>query len=371
METKTQHGYLVLADISGYTAYLAGVELTHAHEILSDLLEAIVGRFRALLTISKLEGDAVFAYAPESKIPRGETLLELLESTYVTFRDRVETVRRCTTCQCNACRAIPTLDLKFFAHHGDYIIQDVAGVKELVGTDVNLAHRLMKNHIAETTGWHAYALLTEKALEHMQVWPEGAHEQTENYEHLGEVKTRSLNLHARYKDITEARRVFITREEADFVHTHDFAAPPHVVWDWMNDPQKRVLWSDFTEVIPVIRPGARQGAGARNHCMHGKKLATVETILDWRPFDYWTVELSNGPMLGTNQLTPLSDGNGTRYHGHLIGKMPMPKPLLRLMLKIMMKSFGAQKMYEKLSGLIQEDLARQRAAGASAAPETG
>ena len=43
-----QHGYLVLADISGYTAYLAGVELDHAHEILSDLLETIVEVYRAL-----------------------------------------------------------------------------------------------------------------------------------------------------------------------------------------------------------------------------------------------------------------------------------------------------------------------------------
>ncbi len=364
MASPTQHGYLVLADISGYTAYLAGVELDHAHEILSDLLEAIVGRFKALLTISKLEGDAVFAYAPEFKIPRGETLLELLESTYITFRDQVEAVRRRTTCQCNACRAIPTLDLKFFAHHGDYILQDVAGVKELVGSDVNLAHRLMKNHIAETTGWRAYVLFTEQALEHLQVWPEGMHEQTENYEHLGDVKTRSLNLHARYKDIIEARRVFITREEADFVHTQDFAAPPHVVWDWMNDPQKRVLWQDFTEIIPLLRPGGRLGAGARNHCMHGKKVEAVENILDWKPFDYWTQENSPGPVLATQQLEPVDGGNRTRLHFHAVGKMPLPLPLRRLMFNVMMKLF-ALKSFETLNRLILEDLARQRVAEAA------
>jgi len=41
MDAKTQHGYLVLADISGFTSYLAGVELEHASGILSDLLETI------------------------------------------------------------------------------------------------------------------------------------------------------------------------------------------------------------------------------------------------------------------------------------------------------------------------------------------
>ena len=34
----TKHGYLVLADIGGYTGFLAQVELTHADEILTDLL---------------------------------------------------------------------------------------------------------------------------------------------------------------------------------------------------------------------------------------------------------------------------------------------------------------------------------------------
>ena len=37
MDAATQHGYLLLADISGYTSFLVGTELDHAHEILIDL----------------------------------------------------------------------------------------------------------------------------------------------------------------------------------------------------------------------------------------------------------------------------------------------------------------------------------------------
>jgi hypothetical protein len=40
------------------------------------------------MVISKLEGDAVFAYVDESKITRGDTLIEFMESMYVAFRDR-------------------------------------------------------------------------------------------------------------------------------------------------------------------------------------------------------------------------------------------------------------------------------------------
>jgi len=121
MNNETQHGYLVLADISGYTSYLAGVELTHARDILAELLELIVERFKPLLTIVQLEGDAVFAHVPKTKILRDETLLELLESTYLAFRDRVEGIRRRTTCECNACRSIPSASLTWIFYHSDRI----------------------------------------------------------------------------------------------------------------------------------------------------------------------------------------------------------------------------------------------------------
>src|SRR5262245_41359822 len=59
---ETQHGHLLLADISGYTSYVASTELRHSQEILSELLECIVERLKPLMTISQIEGDAIFAY---------------------------------------------------------------------------------------------------------------------------------------------------------------------------------------------------------------------------------------------------------------------------------------------------------------------
>ncbi len=44
MDYKTQHGYLILADISGYSSFVAKSELEHAHDILSELLELILKR---------------------------------------------------------------------------------------------------------------------------------------------------------------------------------------------------------------------------------------------------------------------------------------------------------------------------------------
>jgi hypothetical protein len=362
MDTLTQHGYLVLADISGYTSYLAGVELDHAHEILTDLLEVIVGRFKSSLTIAKLEGDAVFAHAPQAKLPRGETLLELVESTYVAFRDRREAAHRRTTCECKACQGIPSLDLKFITHHGDYIVQNVSGINELVGSDVNLIHRLLKNHIAEATGWRAYALFTEKSLEHIGVQLDGVHSQIETYEHLGDVRTLSFDLHQRYQAVVGARRVFITQVEADLVMTQDLPEPVLAVWDWINDPRKRIQWDDLDEVKPILRPGGRNGPGARNHCIHGK-LVAVEDVLDWRPFDYFTVRICRQGFCITRtcEFFPIADGQQTRLHTNFfVEKMPAPLPdwLVRRLARPFLVRLGhVVKTRNQMARLVAEEAA--------------
>jgi uncharacterized protein YndB with AHSA1/START domain len=352
---STQHGYLVLADISGYTAYLVGSELDHAHEILSDLLETIVAKFETLLTISKLEGDAVFGYVAEQKLPRGETLLELIETTYVAFRDKANNMHRQTTCTCNACRGIPKLDLKFFVHHGDYIQQKVSTITELVGSDVNLVHRLMKNHLSETTGWKAYVMFSAASLQHIGSRPEGLHEQTETYEHLGDVPTLSFDLHSRYQQLVDARRVFLTPEEAYVTRIYNYTAPLVTVWEWFNDPFKRGQWMHST-IQPVLKIGGRSDVvGARNHCLHGKNEVVVEDVLDFRPFEYYTVShtLKGTPatLLMTFRFTPAESG-GTRVQIMFKGVLKTgPAFLNRVVMWLALQSVNKW-MLEKIDELI-------------------
>ena len=204
MERKTQTGYLVLADISGYTSYVAQTEIEHADLALSYLLETIIEKLSSLLTISKLEGDAVFAYLEEGRLQEAQSLLKLIDGTYLAFREKAMDLFEHTTCPCRACRAVPTLDLKFMVHHGDFIIQQVAGIRDLLGTDVNLIHRLSKNHVSESTGWKGYALFTNPVLEHLQTDKTSFVQQSESYEHLGEVKTYVMDMHARYEAMKAA-----------------------------------------------------------------------------------------------------------------------------------------------------------------------
>jgi len=360
METKTQQGYLILADISGYSSFVAESELEHAHDILSELLELILHRITAIFTLAKLEGDAVFAYAPDENIKRGETLLELIESTYAAFKDRQEAIRRQTTCQCNACRNIPSLDLKFLVHHGDYILQSIGGHSEMVGADVNLLHRLLKNHVADESGWRGYALFTNQTLSKVGLEPEGLLELNESYD-IGEVKIFVSNLKDQYQALRDAQRVIVHRSEADLIYEFDYPAPPPIVWDWLNDPQKRLKWEYADRrIFPFLMPKGRTTIGAVNHCMHGQNLAMIETVLDWRPFDYFTVtqDVLNAVLMTiTFELIPTATGTNMIYICKLKPQIPLPMPekLKLAAVKSELEKLKVKEAYQKIAQLVIQE----------------
>ena len=134
-ERRSREGYLVMADIAGYTAFFTGTELEHASGIIEELTTPIRDRLAPPLRFVKLEGDAVFCYADAFAFEDGERLLELLEVCYCDFSDRLFDMARTSTCGCAACAAIDMLDLKFVAHFGAFMVQDQAGVEDLAGPE--------------------------------------------------------------------------------------------------------------------------------------------------------------------------------------------------------------------------------------------
>ncbi len=88
-------------------------------------------------------------------------MLDLISKCYEDFVDRRSAAGRIWTCTCNACSRRETLDLKFVVHHGEYFVQTVGSQIEVVGPDVNIAHRLLKNAAAELVGSLGYGLFTE------------------------------------------------------------------------------------------------------------------------------------------------------------------------------------------------------------------
>jgi hypothetical protein len=119
MESRIQKGYLMLADISGYIEFIEQSELDHAPLVLNHIITFLTGQLTPTLKLAEIEGDALFLFMDEKDLTRGELLLELIEATYMNFRDQRRTLMHNITCPCKACQPVATLHLKFILHHGD------------------------------------------------------------------------------------------------------------------------------------------------------------------------------------------------------------------------------------------------------------
>ena len=315
---------LLIADISGYTEYLSTVEIDHAQDILADLIGTVVTGLRPQFRLAKLEGDAAFCFAPADKVD-GSMLLDTIEHCYFGFRRRRRDVRQATSCECNACMQIPDLNLKFVAHHGLVVRQKLAGREELLGSDVIVAHRLLKNEIIEKLKIPAYVALTDKLVQQMSIDPVALHmvEHSETYDHIGEIKVWVHDLERRWQEEDSRQRVFVDEAGAIFGSTIPIAAPPQVVWEFMTTPGRRMQWQapgGVTSVDEIVKPGGRRGMGTVNHCMHGPD-ALVEQVLDWRPFDYFTDLTTMPPAMGGLKFTMTYEfeptPTGTLFHSRV------------------------------------------------------
>ena len=120
MSASADRGYLVIADISGYTDYVVQSPLEEAYDFVADVTGTVVDRLEAVLRVNKLEGDAVFGYALDGELD-GTMLLDAIEECYFAFRGRLRGIEHAVSCTCPACAQLTDLDLKFVVHHGRFV----------------------------------------------------------------------------------------------------------------------------------------------------------------------------------------------------------------------------------------------------------
>jgi len=331
---------LMLADLSGYTAYLANAEPDHAPALAGDLVETVVRQLRPTFRLAKLEGDAAFLVAPLDRLD-GPILLDAIDAAYDAFRRRMQSVTGATTCDCASCSRVPDLDLKFVVHAGSLVRHRVAGREELAGTDVIIAHRLLKAASPAAAGLERYALLTDACVEALGLDASalGLIRATEQFEHLGEVTVHLVDLE--HRTATEGRPWAPPRRAALDEAELRLPAPPMAVWEHLTSPRLRPGWEGIDRVEEATVSG-RRGVGTMNACV-ADRLASVEEILEWRPFEAFARRVS---MPGVGRLSVryelTREDDATRLSGRWYG--PVSATVLA----------GAQRSnLERLAGVLE------------------
>ena len=157
-----KHVALVITDIGGYTRFIKFHEtaLLHAQEVISQLLEAVVDSASHPLILNKLEGDAALMYARmgEDREAGARDVAQQVTAFFAAFHaESKQLASERSNCPCDACQHILDLSLKAVLHHGQVAIRKIRQFEELTGADVIMAHRLLKNTVAQPE----YVLMTE------------------------------------------------------------------------------------------------------------------------------------------------------------------------------------------------------------------
>jgi hypothetical protein len=342
-------GFLLIADITGYTMFLTSSELEHAQGVLDALFKSIFAEIKAPIVLSNLQGDAALAYLPDANLPQRQFPLDAVERIYCSFANTLGAMRLNTTCTCNACRNMGSLDLKFFLHHGEYATQTLAGRTELQGPEVIRIHRLMKNSVTKTTGIKAYALVTQQAADAIGL-PEffaSAIRHVEPSDEFGDTVCYVYDLAPVFAQWRASRRVFVERGEplAFEAMEVDLPVPPAVAWAYVTDVEKKIRWQQGLDAMTMTGlAGGRVVAGAIQHCAHGKD-TTVHEIVDWRPFDYvtWHIGTPMGTVARqTAEFTPLA--NGGTHLSLRSAKVESGNALAQGLVRLMMPLVAAKKL---------------------------
>lgn len=179
---------LLIADIGGYTEYMGShrMSLAHAEVNTGRLLEKVIDAAPDFDLI-EIEGDAAFLALQADTLDSDATValtLQAAAAMHAAFhleRHHVAT----NLCPCKSCTQAENLKLKFVAHIGEVATQTIRQRRKLVGIDVILVHRLLKNPVEVPE----YLLLSDDLYHTANTAMTGpAHEVSQDLEGIGPVK---------------------------------------------------------------------------------------------------------------------------------------------------------------------------------------
>lgn len=183
-----ERALLLIADIGGYTEYMRShrMSLAHAEVNTGRLLEKVIDAAPAFDLI-EIEGDAAFLSRRAEKPHGDDDAVSATTRAAVAMHRAFHLERQhvaSNLCPCDGCVQADNLKLKFVAHIGEVATQTIRQRRKLVGIDVILVHRMLKNPVQAAE----YVLFSEDLYRTSEAPPEPVHEIAHDLEGIGPVR---------------------------------------------------------------------------------------------------------------------------------------------------------------------------------------
>ena len=193
MQATEKRLVVILADISGYTKFMVENQMSavHGQQYITFLIETLLREVDIPLRLQEIEGDALFLYAedPGSDEQWEEVLTQVSQKLmrfFDAFYEGIVLANDASPCKCAICKNADDLALKIIVHCGTAVFHTIGGFDKVSGSDVILAHRLLKNSVPD----NEYLLMTDSAYANVGKKMDGQFMQgSESYDGFGTVKT--------------------------------------------------------------------------------------------------------------------------------------------------------------------------------------
>jgi len=188
----TQPALIFIPDISGFTKFVNETGIRTSRNLIADLLEIIIEANILDMSISEIQGDAVLFYRLGPP-PSVQEVINQCKQIFIDFQNYLRIVERDTGSELGASLSDSRLTLKVVVHYGRLSVTHIREYVKLMGKDVIVAHRLLKNNIEGDE----YVLLSE---DYLKTQPEADIKPNfswsrlltghTHYEHLGDIYYR-------------------------------------------------------------------------------------------------------------------------------------------------------------------------------------
>ncbi len=194
-----------MPDITGFTRFMAETDIEFSRKIIPSLLRNIVNSNTLNLKVGEIEGDAIlfFRFGP---LPSLKELGEQCINFYLNFNKHLESLEKEFPDDFERYISPSKLSLKIILHAAEITSTNIEGTIKLIGEDMVVVHKLLKNTVKEPE----YILLTEKLLsnytedEILKTFHWFTLEKSEDeYEYIGSIKYRHIPLEPLLIEIKE------------------------------------------------------------------------------------------------------------------------------------------------------------------------
>lgn len=188
---------ICIPDISGFTKFMSDTDIEMSSKVIPSLLNKVIYANDIGLKVSEIEGDAILFYR-SGELPSLEKIVHQCKKFYNEFYSQLNALQEKYKNDDLSINIPNTLGLKIIMHYGDQVSAVPIGKNiKLMGEDVIIAHRLLKNKVP----YEEYILISDDLLQMYSQneisdyfdW-ENLHENDAQYKHIGDVKYSYIDL---------------------------------------------------------------------------------------------------------------------------------------------------------------------------------